>query len=146
MDDGFKRVTIHNDSDIVSARTAAREMAERLGFTAIDVVLIATAVSAVARNIVEHAKRGEIVLSTQQHGKDSGLEIVAQDKGPGIANVTEALQEGYSTTRGLGLGLPGMRRLMDEFAIVSRVGSGTKVTMRKWLNGPHEGFRPAGGR
>ncbi len=140
MVSGFKRVPIHSDSDIVNARTAARELAHRVGFEEIDVVLIATAVSEAARNIVEHANRGEIILSTLQHGKDKGLEIVAQDKGPGIAHVAEALQHGYSTTRELGLGLPGMKRLMDEFHIVSRVGSGTKVTMRKWLHPPANGF------
>ena len=143
MDHGLKRVPIRSDGDIVGARTAAREMAQRLGFEAIDVVLIATAVSEVARNIVEHANRGEIILSTQQYGKNRGLEIVAQDRGPGITNVAEAMQEGYSTTRGLGLGLPGMKRLMDEFDIVSRIGFGTKVTMRKWLGGTRNGLRSA---
>jgi serine/threonine-protein kinase RsbT len=133
MEDGIKRVLVRGDGDIVNARTAAKALAEHLGFEPIDIVLIAAAVSEAARNIVEHTKGGEIILSVQSRGQNKGLEIVAQDRGPGIADIAGAMQEGYSTTTGLGLGLPGMKRLMDEFDIVSRVGFGTKVTMRKWL-------------
>ncbi len=126
-------VSIHCDGDIVDARLAARSMAEEIGFTGSDLVLIATAVSEVARNIVEYAGHGEVLLEVQQNGTRKGIEIVARDQGPGIEDVARAMQVGFTTSRGLGLGLPGAKRLMDEFEIVSGVGCGTTVTMRKWL-------------
>jgi serine/threonine-protein kinase RsbT len=95
--------------------------------------MIATAVSEVARNILEYAKRGEVVVSVVQRGDRRGLEVLARDRGPGIADVSRAMQDGFSTSRGLGLGLPGSRRLMDDFELESKVGLGTTVTMRKWL-------------
>jgi serine/threonine-protein kinase RsbT len=95
--------------------------------------MIATAVSEVARNILEYAKRGEVVVAVIQRGDRRGLEVLARDQGPGIADVSQAMQDGFSTSRGLGLGLPGSRRLMDDFELESRVGQGTTVTMRKWL-------------
>jgi serine/threonine-protein kinase RsbT len=133
MEERVQVIPIRSDADIVTARLAVRSMAERIGFTGVDVVLIATAVSEVARNMVEYAKQGEIILANMHHGAKRGLEVLAKDEGPGISDVTQAMQDGYSTSRGLGLGLPGSKRLMDEFEIVSQVGSGTKVTMRKWL-------------
>jgi len=128
-----KHIPIRLDDDIVDARLAARGMAEELGFSGSNLVLIATAVSEVARNIVEYASQGEVILApADAHRK--GIAVIARDHGPGIVNVARALEPGYSTSRGLGLGLPGARRLMDEFEIVSRVGVGTTVTMRKWLS------------
>ncbi len=126
-------VPIRRDSDIVEARLTARNMAADLGFKGSDLVLIATAVSEVARNILKYAGEGEVALAAQENARRKGLRIVARDQGPGIENVTRAMQIGFSTSRGLGLGLPGARRLMDEFDIQSKLGSGTTVTMRKWL-------------
>ena len=123
---------IQSDVDIVAARQKGRELAVGLGFASADLALIATAISELARNIVLYAQTGEIVLSTVENGTRQGIEVVARDGGPGIADVERALQEGYSTSRSLGLGLPGVKRLMDEFGISSEPGSGTTVTVRKW--------------
>jgi serine/threonine-protein kinase RsbT len=132
IDDVF--VPINSDVDIVTARHNGRAMAAELGFQTTDLTLIATAISELARNIVRYAHHGEIRLQVidNQNGK-RGLLIEARDEGPGIANVARALQDGYSTSGGLGLGLPGTRRLMDEFEIVSSPESGTTVRTKKWL-------------
>jgi len=126
------RTPISSDSDIVIARQRGREFANHLGFDLGDLTIIATAISELSRNIVEYAQKGEIILRDVQKGNKKGMEIVAQDSGPGIADVNLALQDGYSTRKSLGLGLPGTRRLMDEFEISSRPGNGTIVTVRKW--------------
>ena len=130
-DDDEVRVPSRSDSDIVSARQAAREQASRLGFSRTALTVIATSVSEMARNIVRFAAPGEIVVSLLEHPRP-GLRVVARDTGPGIPDIEQALRDGYSTYHGLGLGLPGARRLMDEFAIVSEPGRGTTVTMTKW--------------
>jgi RNA polymerase sigma factor (sigma-70 family) len=129
--DDETHVPIRVDADIVAARQAARELAAHLGFSRTDLTLIATAVSEVARNIVRFAGQGEIVVELLEQPR-SGVQVVARDTGPGIPDVDRALTDGYSTYDGLGLGLPGARRLMDEFAIVSEMGRGTTVTMTKW--------------
>lgn len=121
------------DVDIVAARMAARAVAAELGFAGADLVMIATAVSEVARNILEYAKPGLVTLSVLANGQVRGLEIVAADDGPGIIDVAKAMEDGFSTGRGLGLGLPGARRLMDEFVVDSNPGKGTTITMKKWL-------------
>jgi serine/threonine-protein kinase RsbT len=126
------RVPIERDADIVSARQAGRELAVQAGFAGSDLTLIATAISEVARNIVIYAERGEIRLSLAQKQGAKGVVVVAHDEGPGIADIDQAMQDGFSTGRSLGLGLPGARRLMDEFEIVSELGRGTTVTMSKW--------------
>jgi serine/threonine-protein kinase RsbT len=125
-------VQIRADSDIVEARQKGRELALQVGFTPIEAVLIATVISELARNILLYAKQGSIVLTALERPNGRGIEVVAQDKGPGIADIAQALQDGFSTSGGLGLGLPGVRRLMDEFNIVSEVGQGTTVTVKKW--------------
>ena len=130
---GRRAIPIESDMDIVEARMAARTLAAYVGFNGADLVMIATAVSEVARNIIKYAGLGELILSVSQDGTRRGLEVVARDQGPGIADIEQAMEDGYSTSRGLGLGLPGSRRLMDEFRIDSRLGQGTTVTMRKWL-------------
>ena len=124
-------IPIHADADIVAARQAARELATRLGFSRTDLTVIATAVSEVARNIVRFAGVGQIAVELLDRPR-RGVQIVARDTGPGIFDVEQALSDGYSTYHGLGLGLPGARRLMDEFAVVTEVGRGTTVTMTKW--------------
>ena len=125
------RVPIESDADLVSARAEARAMAERLGFPRPDPTLIATAISEVARNIVVHVGQGEIVLRPLEEDMRYGLVVIARDRGPGIRDVDAALRDDYSGRGGLGLGLPGARRLMDEFEIASD-GDGTTVTMKKW--------------
>jgi serine/threonine-protein kinase RsbT len=126
------RVLINADADLVSARAEGRAMAERLGFPRPDPTLIATAISEIARNIVVHVGRGEIVLRPVDEADRYGLVVVASDDGPGIRNLDAALRDDYSARGGLGLGLPGARRLMDEFEIASDPDSGTTVTMKKW--------------
>ena len=128
------RVPVARDADVVTARQRGREVATGIGFSRTDATLIATVISEVARNIVQFAERGEIQLCGVEQGDRDGIMIVARDVGPGIPDVAQALQDGYSTYRGgLGLGLPGSRRLMDEFDIASEPGRGTTVTMIKWL-------------
>jgi len=129
--DNEARVRIQSDPDIVLARRSARELASRLSFSRTDLTLIATAVSEIARNIVRFAGNGEIHIELLDHPQP-GVRVVARDTGPGIDDVERALTDGYSTYHGLGLGLPGARRLMDEFSVVSEKGRGTTVTMTKW--------------
>lgn len=127
---------IRSAVDIVAARQQGRTLAIEMGFGSTAVTLIAAAISEVARNIVDHAKRGEIMMNgvTARHnGGRHGIRIIARDEGPGIPDVAQAMQYGYSTRKGLGVGLPGAKWLMDEFDIISRVGKGTTVTMIKWL-------------
>jgi serine/threonine-protein kinase RsbT len=126
------RVAIQREADIVLARQAGRQLAAQLGFSATDQTLIATAISEVARNIVVYAQEGEILLARAEDGERVGIQVVASDRGPGIDNKDLALRDGYSTKNSLGLGLPGARRLMDDFALDSEVGHGTTVTMKKW--------------
>jgi serine/threonine-protein kinase RsbT len=129
---GWIRLPIEEDSDVFVARSRARELALREGFSRNNVEAIATAVSEVARNIIVHAGRGEILLQVAEEVGRRGVVVVARDEEPGIPDVDEAMQDGFSTAGGLGLGLPSARRLMDEFTIVSAVGEGTTVTMKKW--------------
>lgn len=126
------RVPIGRDGDIVTARQKGRELAAIAGFSGSDLTIIATAISEIARNIVVYAQSGEMVLEVVQQGARRGIAIVARDDGPGIADIDEAMRDGFSTGKSLGLGLPGARRLMDEFEIVSEIGKGTTITMRKW--------------
>ena len=126
------RVEIAADADIVQARGEGRALAGRLGFSRTDATLIATAISEIGRNILVHAGRGEVSIAEAAEDELLGIEVVARDEGPGIADVDRALSEGYASGNGLGLGLPGAKRLMDEFSIETELGRGTTVTMRKW--------------
>jgi serine/threonine-protein kinase RsbT len=126
-------VRIDSADDIVAARQAGRELATRLTFSLTDVTMIATAISEVARNISKYAGRGEIRLGVTQRGGHRALMVQAADDGPGIADTVQAMEDGFSTSSGLGLGLPGSRRLMDDFELQSTLGKGTTVTMWKWL-------------
>jgi serine/threonine-protein kinase RsbT len=130
--DGGVIVYIKSDLDIIVARQQGRQIAAELGFSGTDLTLIATAISELSRNIVLYAKAGEIVLKTVQQGDKHGIAVIAMDGGPGIPDIHRALQDGYSTSRSLGLGLPGVRRLMDEFEITSEVNRGTTVSVKKW--------------
>ncbi len=129
------KVTIEVDSDIVVARQQGRKLAPGLGFSSSDATIVATAISELARNIVVYAKRGEIILNAVKRDDQSGVIVTARDQGMGIADLSRALQDGYSTSWRLGVGLPGVKRLMDEFDILSEVGKGTMVTVAKWLRG-----------
>jgi serine/threonine-protein kinase RsbT len=126
-------VPIERDADIVVARQAGRSLATTLGFSGSDLTVIATAISEVARNIVVYAGRGELIVDEISEGRQRGILIVARDDGPGIADLDRALEDGFSTSGSLGLGLPGAKRLMNELVVESVVGRGTTVTMKKWL-------------
>ena len=128
-----ERHPIGSEHDILTARQRGRELAAEAGFSGSDLTIVATAISEIARNIVEYAGRGEIVFTVVRDGQSRGLVVVARDEGPGIPDVALAMQDGYSTKRSLGLGLPGARRLMDEFDVQSEAGRGTTVTMKKWI-------------
>jgi len=124
---------IRSGADIVVARQQGRNLARSLGFSDVDQIVIATAISEVARNIVEYAKQGELKIAPLASGGRVGILIVAEDQGPGINDIGQAMQVGYSTGRGLGLGLPGAKRLMDDFEIQSIKGKGTTILMKKWI-------------
>jgi serine/threonine-protein kinase RsbT len=126
-------IRIRSGADIVAARLQGRELAAEAGFSGTDQTIIATAISELARNIVEYAHSGEIRLTLVRTANTSGIRVEAHDGGPGIANIELAMQEGYSTGGGLGLGLPGIRRLMDEFVISSKPGEATIVITTKWI-------------
>jgi serine/threonine-protein kinase RsbT len=126
-------VAIRSDADIVSARQQGRSLAAAIGFSATDATLIATAISELARNIVIYAGQGEVELQSVETSQKKGIMISARDSGPGIRSIEDVLRDGYSTSGGLGLGLPGVKRLMDEFAIESELRQGTAVTIKKWL-------------
>jgi serine/threonine-protein kinase RsbT len=128
-----KHVLINNDLDIVKARVEGRNLARALGFGIIDQARIATAISELARNIVLYAEKGEVTVQAVENVHQRGIEVVCSDHGPGIADISLAMRDGYSSRHGLGMGLSGTRRLMDEFEITSQVGVGTTVTVRKWL-------------
>ncbi len=132
MSAGEIRVAINSDQDIVSARQKGRGMATELGFSSGDATLIATAISELARNIVSYAHKGQITLKVVNGLNRQGISVIASDDGPGITDIRQALRDGYSTSGSLGLGLPGVRRLMDEFEISSQPGQGTTVTVKKW--------------
>ena len=127
-----KQVAIRSDHDIVTARQEGRLLAKQVGFSDTHLTLIATAISELARNILLYAREGSLTLGIVQDNGRSGITVIASDHGPGIPDVARALEVGYSTSGSLGLGLPGVRRLMDEFEIESRIGRGTRVTARKW--------------
>jgi len=118
-------------NDIVTARQQGHALAERLGFSATDATLVATAISELARNIVQYACKGEILLRSARNGTRHGMVVIARDRGPGIADV-ESLLSGRSTSLRPGLGLPGVRRVVDEFQIDSERDLGTTVIVTKW--------------
>ena len=127
------RIRITGEPDVAIAVMQARQQSTQIGFDTSCSCRIATAVSELARNILKYADEGDIVLAPFAGHSHSGIEIRAEDRGPGIADVDLALSDRFSTGRTLGLGLPGVRRLMDEFDISSQTGEGTRVTVRKWL-------------
>lgn len=126
------RIPIDSDRDVVEARQRGRELADDAGFSLTDLAIIATAISELARNALRYATGGQIVVRLAGDDDRRGIEIIAADDGPGIHDVNQALQDGFSTSGSLGLGLPGVRRLMDEFQIESQPGEGSVVTAKKW--------------
>ena len=130
-----ERIAIESDADVVTARQRARALAVGLEMPTTDQTLLATAISEIARNITAYAVRGEVLLDVVHDGSRRGVRVVAKDDGPGIEDVERALQDGYTTGGGLGLGLPGARRLVDEFDIQTAPGEGTRVTLVKWTRG-----------
>ncbi|CAN7435281.1 anti-sigma regulatory factor [Trinickia sp. LjRoot230] len=127
------RVPIEREADIVVARQKGRELAASTGFSNTDQTIIALAISEMARNIISYAGTGEIVLTPLDDGARRGILIVARDEGPGIADIDLAMRDGYSTGKSLGVGLPGTKRIMDEFHLSSVLGLGTTITMKRWL-------------
>ena len=132
LDDVEADVNIRTDGDIVTARRRGRILAEQTGFSTTEQVLITTAISELARNILLYARGGMIALKKVVNHERPGIMVVAKDQGPGIADVEKAMEPGYSTSSSLGLGLPGVKRLMDEMSIETKVGVGTTVTATKW--------------
>lgn len=131
--DTSEPLAVASDTDVVTARQRARDLARVLGFSTTDQTTIATAVSEIARNIVTYAGHGQLWVRALDEGGRQGLVVVARDEGPGIPDIERALADGYSTSGSLGLGLSGSKRLMDDLDIESGAGAGTTVTMRKWL-------------
>src|SRR5262245_20692213 len=127
------RIPIRSSADIVTARKIGREVAIQLGFRGSELTVVATVISEVALNIVDHDESGDVTLVQAHEGRRKGISIVARDAGPGIADINRAMQYGYSTRNGLGVGLPGSKLLMDEFDVSSELGRGTVVRMKKWL-------------
>ena len=138
-EDGITKVhvVVRQDTDIVLACQKGRALAERAGIKGDNQVVVVIAISEVARNIINYAGCGEIILDVIGRDGRRGISIVARDEGPGISDVEKALEDGYSTGGGLGLGLAGARRLMDEFEVKSQPGKGTTITMAKWGHGGH---------
>ena len=128
-----ERIAILSDSDVVRARQVGRTLAASIGFSQTDQALIATAISELARNIVTYARSGEVRVDALKENGRTGMVVIARDEGPGIQDVERAMEPGFSTSGGLGLGLPGVRRLMDDMRVESKRGRGTTVTARKWL-------------
>lgn len=126
------RLSIAADVDVVEARQQGRALAAVAGFSSGEQTVIAAAISEIARNILMYAKKGEIFLTLATNGDRQGVVVVAKDQGPGIPDIERAMQYGYSTSHGVGAGLPGAKRLMDEFNVDSVVGQGTTITMKKW--------------
>jgi serine/threonine-protein kinase RsbT len=126
-------IVIERETDIVTARQKGRELAGTIGFGSSEQTLIALAISEITRNIISFAGHGSIKLSRVDSGGRRGILIVARDEGPGIPDIELAMRDGYSTAKSLGVGLPGTKRVMDEFDLDSTVGKGTTITMKKWL-------------
>lgn len=126
-------LNIQKEWDIVGARQAGRDIAKEIGFGTVDQARITTAISEMARNIYLYADKGQIYLKIANDSDKKGLTIISADTGPGIRDVSQAMQDGYSTSGGLGAGLPGIKRLMDEFDVQSEEGKGTTITTFKWL-------------
>jgi serine/threonine-protein kinase RsbT len=126
------RLEIRASEDVVRVRQVTRQSALALGFSLVDQTKLVTAASELARNTLEHGGGGLVEVQLLNDGPKKGLRLIFTDQGPGIANIEQALKDGYTTGRGLGLGLGGARRLSNEFDIQSKPGEGTRITMARW--------------
>ena len=126
-------VKVKDDTDVIHTRSIVRQMAVEIGFSELDQTRITTAISELTRNIVVHASCGDVTISEVQKEGRKGIEIICKDDGPGIVDIDQAMRDGYTTSGGLGIGMTGARRLMDEFHVESAVGVGTTVVVKKWL-------------
>lgn len=129
----FKEITINRGDDVILAREYAREMAQEIGFDIVEQIQISTATSELSRNVTQFAGNGKVTITEVIQDGIKGIEIVVEDRGPGISDIEKAMEDGFSTNNALGFGLPGAQRLMDEFEIESQIGVGTKVRIKKWL-------------
>ena len=127
-----ERMELRSSEDIVSARQAVRKKAVALGLGLVDQTKIVTAASELARNTLDYGGGGTVLLETLENGVRSGLRLTFEDQGPGIANITQALTDGFTSGNGMGLGLGGAKRLSHEFEITSTPGEGTKVSILRW--------------
>jgi serine/threonine-protein kinase RsbT len=129
-----RSITLESEQDMVAARSEVRALAAAVGFRLLDQTRLATVTSELARNILKYAKRGRLIAQPTQGARGrAGIRLIFEDKGPGIPDLDAAMRDGFTTDRGLGKGLPGSRRLVDEFQIESEVGRGTRVTVVRWL-------------
>ncbi|WP_090990318.1 anti-sigma regulatory factor [Bacillus sp. OV322] len=125
-------IDINNEMDIVLARQTGRKVSKELDFSLVDQSRITTSISELARNIYKYALPGKIIIEAIKKENKDGIKVIAVDEGPGIPDIKKALEDGYTTSGGLGAGVPGVKRLMDEFEIDSAVGEGTKIIVKKW--------------
>lgn len=128
-----KRIKTYREFHVKTATIQARKMAETAGFNQTMQYQIATVASELATNICRYSREGCIIIKIIEKGEKKGMEIIAEDIGPGIEDIEKAMQDGFSTGKSLGIGLPAVKRLMDEFHIETKIGKGTKITVRKWL-------------
>lgn len=126
-------IKINKEWDIVGARQLGREIAKGIGFGTVDQARIATAISELARNIYLYTNNGQICFEVITNLTQKGIRMTAIDTGPGINDISQVMQDGYTTSGGLGAGLPGVRRLMDEFELKSEIGQGTEIKAIKWI-------------
>ncbi|MBL4630083.1 MAG: anti-sigma regulatory factor [Paraglaciecola sp.] len=124
---------VQDEVDVAYAALGARKYAKDIGFNSTSQFMISTAVSELARNIYVYAKKGTITLSSLNNGQSSGIQVIADDEGPGIIDIEKALKDEYSTGGTMGVGLPGTKRLMDDFFITTSLGKGTTIRIVKWL-------------
>lgn len=128
-------MTIAREIDVIPFRNRVKEYAAKIGMGLVNQTKLITSASEIARNMLKYAKGGKVIIEVVNRGRENGIRLVFKDEGPGIADVDQAMKDGFSTTNSLGLGLPGTRRLVSEFKIESEVGKGTTVTVIKWKNG-----------
>jgi serine/threonine-protein kinase RsbT len=126
---------VSREQDVVPFRNRVKEYAIKIKMGLVNQTKLITAASELARNMLRYANGGVVLIEVVSRGRDSGIRLTFEDKGPGIADISLALKDGYTTGKSLGLGLPGARRLVNEFDIKSELGTGTKVTILKWANG-----------
>jgi serine/threonine-protein kinase RsbT len=128
-------MAIVREQDVVPFRNRVKEYANKIGMSLVNQTKLITGASELVRNMLKYAGGGTVFIEVLSRGRDTGIRLIFEDKGPGIADIQQALQDGFTTGKSLGLGLPGTRRLMNEFEIVSEPGKGTRVTIIKWKNG-----------